>query len=82
MTDASDDALQKVRAVKPVAEKIFSDLLGEVAIGITRVGGAYGLKVNLFRPPDPAIKLPSTVSGIPVCIEVTGPITKHNPPKP
>lgn len=77
MSQESDAALQKVRAAKPFAEKIFTDLLGEVAIGITRVGDAYGIKVNLVSAPDRTIELPSTVNGIPVRIEVTGPIKKR-----
>lgn len=81
MSQESDAALQRVRAAKPVAEKIFTNLLGEVAIGITRVGETYGLKVNLVSPPASTIDLPTTVNGVPVRVEVTGPITKRTLPK-
>lgn len=75
---ADDDAgLALVRSIKPIAEKVFTDLLGEVAIGITRVDGEYGLKVNLSQPPDPSVVLPHAVQGVPVKIEVTGRITKR-----
>ena len=77
---AESDLLAKVRAAKPAAEKIFTDLLGEVAVGITRVRGEYALKVNLKSPPDPAVALPASVNGIGVCVEVTGPITKRQLP--
>ncbi len=81
MSQESDAALEKVRAAKPAAEKIFTDLLGEVSIGITRVKGTYGLKVNLTKAPPSKIDLPATVDGVPVHVEVTGPITKRTPPK-
>ena len=81
MSQKSDPALERARAAKPAAEKIFTDLLGSVAIGITRAGGTYGLKVNLTKAPAPTIDLPSTVNGVPVHVEVTGPITKRTPPK-
>ena len=81
MAHASDTELERVRAAKPEAEKIFRALLGEVSIGITRVGEAYGIKVNLTVEPDQAIELPSSVNGIPVCIEVTGPIKKRTKPR-
>ena len=79
MSQELHNSLQKVRAAKPVAEKIFTDLLGDVAVGITRVGGVYGLKVNLISAPAPAVNLPAVVNGVPVCIEVTGPIKKRTP---
>jgi len=78
MPNDSDVALQKARAAKPLAEKVFAGLLGDVAVGITRVGGVYGLKVNLTSAPPPALNLPATVGGVPVCIEVTGPIKKRS----
>ena len=77
MSQDSDAALRKVRAAKPFVEKIFADLLGNVAVGITRVGDVYGLKVNLGSAPDPSVVLPTSVKGVPVCIEVTGPIMKR-----
>lgn len=77
MPQDADAALKKVRAAKPVAEKIFHDLIGEVAIGITRVEGVYGLKVNLAAHPAAEVRLPTTVDGVPVRVEVTGPVRKR-----
>ena len=77
MSQESDDALQRVRAAKPLAEAVLTDLLGKVAIGITRIGDDYGLKVNLASAPSPNIEIPSVVAGVPIRIEVTGPISKR-----
>ena len=77
MADKSDDALQKARAAKVVAEQVFSKLLGEVAIGITRIEGAYGLKINVTEAPAGALKLPNIIEGVPVLVEVTGKISKR-----
>lgn len=79
MSQSSDASLEKVRAAKSVAEKIFTELLGDVAVGITRVGGAYALKVNLVSAPGPKVKLPADVNGVPVRVEVTGSIKKRSP---
>ena len=77
MPQDSDDALQRVRAAKPLAEAVLTDLLGKVAIGITRIGDDYGLKVNLASAPSPSIEIPSVVAGVPIRIEVTGSISKR-----
>ncbi len=79
MSDKVDAGLERARTVKPIAEKVLTDLLGDVAIGITRVEGVYGLKVNLATAPDPAIELPEVVQGVPVKFEVAGHITKRKP---
>ena len=77
MADKSDDALQKARAAKVVAEQVFSKLLGDVAIGITRIEGAYGLKINVMKAPADTLQLPNSVEGVPVKVEVTGKIRKR-----
>ena len=69
--------LKKARAAKAAAEKVFSDLLGNVAIGITRVGGVYGLKVNVASAPSGSINMPTAVEGVPVQVEVTGVVKKR-----
>ena len=77
MSQELDAALQRVRAVKPHAEATLSCLLGEIAIGITRIGGEYGFKVNLASAPSPDIEIPATVEGVPIRVEVTGLISKR-----
>lgn len=77
MADKSEDALQRARAAKGVAEQVFSKLLGDVAIGITRIDGAYGLKINVTEALADKVKLPDSVEGVPIQIEVTGKIRKR-----
>ncbi len=43
------------------------------AIGIAILDCGFGVKVNLFRPPEPPI--PAEVDGVPVIHEVTGEIS-------
>ena len=38
--------LKKARAAKAAAEKVFTELQGDVAIGITRIDGASGWALN------------------------------------
>ncbi len=77
MAGSPQDALKKARAAKAVAKKVFSGLLGDVAIGITRIGGAYGLKVNVVTAPSALLTLPTAVEGVPVHVEVTGTVKKR-----
>ncbi len=77
MADKSENALQRARAAKGIAEQVFLKLLGDVAIGITRIDGAYGLKINVTEAPADTLKLPNSVGGVPVQVEVTGKICKR-----
>jgi hypothetical protein len=50
---------------------------GSVAgVGVTRVDGGYGVKVNLQEQPPPGLTLPEDVDGVPVRVEVVGTIRK------
>ena len=60
---------------------VLSKLLGEVAIGITRIDGDYGLKVNMVSALPSDILIPSEVDGVPIRVEVTGPISKRARPR-
>ena len=77
MAGQSQDPLEKARAAKAAAQAVFSGLLGEVAIGITRIGGGYGLKVNVVNEPPASVKLPTAVEGVPCRVEVTGVVKKR-----
>jgi hypothetical protein len=46
-------------------------------VGITRIDGGYGLKVNLSQPPSEANTLPVEIDGVPVRFEVVGEIRKQ-----
>jgi hypothetical protein len=66
--------LDEARAAKERAKRIFAKKASVVGIGITRVGDRYGVKVNLEAPPPADANLPETIDGVPVRIEVIGPI--------
>jgi hypothetical protein len=46
-------------------------------VGVARVDDGYVVKVNLSRPPDPDLPLPSSVDDVPVTWEVVGEIRKR-----
>jgi hypothetical protein len=69
--------LERARAAKERARIVFAAKASVVGVGITRVGGGFGLKVNLSEPPPPGAELPETIDGVPVRVEVVGPIRKR-----
>lgn len=72
MTAAS---LAQARAAKARALEIFSRFGVVVGVGLVRMADGYGLKVNLQRQPA-ATRLPRSVDGVPVTVEVVGAIRK------
>ena len=66
--------LDEARAAKERAKAIFAGKASVVGIGITRVGDGYGVKVNLDAPPATDAEFPETIDGVPIRIEVVGPI--------
>jgi hypothetical protein len=69
--------LDEARAAKERAKALFVKKASVVGIGITRVGDGYGVKVNLDAPPAADADLPESIDGVPVRIEVVGPIRKR-----
>lgn len=69
--------LDEVRAAKSAAHGAFERLAKVVGIGITRHGNGYALKVNLQRAPGATVVLPKEIAGVPVHVEVVGPIRKR-----
>jgi hypothetical protein len=69
--------LDQVRAAKSEALTAFGRLAKVAGIGITRTGKGYGLKVNLQTAPDISVVLPKEIRGVPIRIEVVGPIKKR-----
>jgi hypothetical protein len=69
--------LQQARAAKERAKVLFAGKASVVGVGINRVGGGFGVKVNLSEPPPPDADLPETIDGVPVRVEVVGPIRKR-----
>ena len=69
--------LGQARAAKPRVLAVFERLAPVVGIGITRVDGGYGVKVNLEVEPPATATVPKVVDGVPVRVEVVGTIRKH-----
>ncbi len=67
--------LDEARAAKTEALTRFGALASVVGVGITRIGDGYGLKINLSEPPK--AELPTEIGGVPIHIEVVGPIRKR-----
>ncbi len=70
--------LEAARSAKALARTIFAAFAPVVGVGITRIAGVYGVKVNLRRGPAAGAVLPADIDGVPVRVEVVGPVTKRN----
>lgn len=71
-------SLKDAQAAKGQAAKVFGNLVGEVAVGIMKLGkDNFGLKVNLTEAPAEGISLPAEIEGVPVKVEVVGRIHKR-----
>lgn len=68
--------IEQARAAKPDAYKKFARFGKIVGVGITKIGGSYALKVNLQTVKTGA-KLPTSVDGVPIQVEVVGTIVKR-----
>jgi len=77
MVTMKTTGLDKARAAKERVKAAFAGKASVVGIGITRVGNGYGVKVNLGAPPEADANLPETIDGVPIRIEVVGPIRKR-----
>jgi hypothetical protein len=66
--------LKRAQAAKKAALQQFERIGKVVGVGITRVAGDYAVKVNLSEPIQPGVELPTEIDGVPVRVEVTGPI--------
>ena len=66
--------LERARAAKRTAQRLFETVDIVVGVGITRLSGQYAVKVNLSGPVAPGTELPTEIDGVPVRVEVTGAI--------
>lgn len=75
---AHPHSLDEARAAKERAKELFRRVApdADIGIGITKLDGGYGVKVNLGKDLPPDIELPGDVDGVPVQFEVTGPARK------
>ena len=71
----NDSTLEQARAAKGHVRDVIGQLADLAGVGITRMDGGYAVKVNLTGPPR--AKLPSEVDGVPLRVEVVGPIRKR-----
>jgi hypothetical protein len=69
--------LDQVRAAKHQALGTFKRLGDVTGVGITRIGKGYGLKINLKERPVRNVPFPTTIKGVPVLVEVVGPLKKR-----
>ena len=69
--------VDEARAAKKRAMDVFKGLVPVVGVGITKIDGGYGVKVNLRDKPKAKITLPETIDGVPVRVEVVGTIRKR-----
>jgi hypothetical protein len=76
MTAPASCTLDQARAAKPRVLAVFERLAPVVGVGVTRLDGGYGVKVNLQAAPPEGTALPGTVDGVPVRVEVVGTLRK------
>jgi hypothetical protein len=69
--------LDQARTAKIKAAKVFGRKANVVGVGITQIGGSYGVKVNIREAPKAGTAFPESVEGVPVQVEVVGRITKR-----
>ncbi len=67
-------SLDQARAAKAAAKRLLAGDINVVGIGITRIGEGYGVKINLTSEAAPGAAPPAEVEGVPVEVEVVGPL--------
>lgn len=65
---------KKAQAAKREVQRLASRIDKAAAVGITRIGEAYGVKVNLSAPLEDRDAIPSEIDGGQVRVEVVGQI--------
>ena len=70
--------LEQARAAKAAVLKRFQKLGIAAAVGITRIGDEYAVKVNVSEQPVRAFKLPAKIDGVSIRVEVTGTIRSQS----
>lgn len=66
-------ALQQARAVKDRLAVSLRDHPAVNGVGVARTQAGWKVKVNLVRA-APELDLPADIDGVPICVEVVGPI--------
>jgi hypothetical protein len=70
--------LEDARVAKTKVAKLLAKHPLVNGVGLIRVGGGYGVKVNLLRPAPDVESLMTEVDPVPVRVEVVGPIAKRS----
>lgn len=65
-------SLERARAAKNKAKRQFAGVASVVGVGLTRLNGAYAVKVNLAAAPADGRGLPDSIDGVPVRCEIVG----------
>lgn len=76
MNRMNNSTLEKARKAKSQVATALHAVAELAGVGITRIDGGYGLKVNLLRAPKNHTDLPSKIGGVPVQFEVVGTVRK------
>lgn len=74
---SDESSLNRARAAKAKAHRLFSAIGEVVGVGITSIGSDYGLKVNLGSAPREGVAIPDEVDGVPIRVEVVREIRKR-----
>lgn len=69
--------LIEAKAAQAQALEQLRGLPNLAGVGITSTTDGYGLKINLSSAVPEGLSLPSTISGVPVTVEVVGLIRKR-----
>jgi len=67
-------SIEQARAAKSKVADAYRPLGTVVGVGITKVGDDYAVKVNLRRAMPAAAHPPTSIDGVPVAVEVAGPV--------
>jgi hypothetical protein len=74
MARARPSTLERARGARELARRWLEDHGLAGAIGLAREGDGYVLKASLPRALPPQVVAPQAVGGVPLRVEVTGPV--------
>jgi hypothetical protein len=67
--------LVAAQAAKAKAAELFRSNPKVTGIGIARMVGGFGVKLNFVTQPSKKDRVPKEIDGVPIRVEVVGPIT-------
>jgi hypothetical protein len=70
-------SIEEARKAKEKTKELLSQSSAVVGIGIIRVADGYGVKVNLETEAPGDLKLPASIDGVPIVVDVIGKIRKR-----